>query len=363
MNEVRIMTSSTLDLSELHARIGQLFMAGMPGPELDATTECLISDYGLGGVILFKRNITDPLQLARLCNSLQKTALKKRGIPLFLAIDQEGGRVARLREPFTVFPGNAAIGASDDPESEAAAFASKTAEEMRLVGLNMDLAPVVDVARQEIEAHLQGRIFSNDPKVVARLGAIVIKGLQDRGIMAVAKHFPGLGAADLDPHEKLPSIRVGLHELESVDLHPFAAAAAAGVSGMMTSHAVYPALDPGTPATLSRRIITGVLRDELGYQGLVITDDLEMGAIARGKTTGDAALEAFLAGADILLICKDQARVLEAMHAMRDAVLRDQALLQRLNRSLARVEAAKARLASSNILASIKAVKGYFALG
>jgi len=356
------MSHSTLELSELHSRIGQLFMAGMPGTEMDATTECLISEYGLGGVILFKRNIEDPLQLARLCNRLQKTAMKKRGLPLFLAIDQEGGRVARLSEPFTRFPGNASIGESADPLEEAREFAEKTAQEMRLVGLNMDLAPVVDVARDLVEAHLEGRIFSRDPEMVARLGAVVVNGLQDKGVMAVAKHFPGLGAAGLDPHHRLPSINIEEKELTKTDLRPFAAAAAADVSGIMTSHAVYPALDPGVPATMSHRIITGILRDELGYQGLVITDDLEMGAIAGDRGISEAALAAFMAGADILLICKDQNKVLEAMHALRDAVLRDERLVSRVNRSVARVEGAKARLMESTIFASIEDVSEYFGM-
>ncbi len=354
------MTNSTLELSELHSRIGQLFMAGMPGTAMDATTECLISEYGLGGVILFKRNIESPIQLARLCNRLQQTAMKKRGLPLFLAIDQEGGRVARLTEPFTRFPGNTAIGASADPVKEAREFAEKTAQEMRLVGLNMDLAPVVDVARDEVEAHLEGRLFSRDPEIVARLGAAVVKGLQDNGVMAVAKHFPGLGAAGLDPHHRLPSITIEADELTRVDLAPFSAAAAADVSGVMTSHAVYPALDPGVPATLSRKIITGLLRDELGYQGLVITDDLEMGAIAGGRGIAESAVEAFIAGADILLICKDQSRVLEAMHALRDTVLKDERLIPRINRSIARIEGAKARLMESSVFASIEGLTAYF---
>ncbi|RJR18973.1 MAG: beta-N-acetylhexosaminidase [Desulfobacteraceae bacterium] len=354
------MSNSTLELSELYGKIGRLFMAGMPGTEMDATTEFLISEYGLGGVIFFRRNIESPLQLARLCNTLQETSMKKRGIPLFLAVDQEGGRVARLIEPFTRFPGNAAIGASPDPVKEAKTFARKTALEMRLVGLNMDLAPVVDVARDAVEAHLEGRIFGNDPSSVSRLGAIVVKELQDRGVMAVAKHFPGLGAATLDPHHRLPSINVDMDELRRVDLPPFIGAAAAGVAGIMTSHAIYPAIDPSLPATLSPSVLTRLLRDELGYRGLIITDDLEMGAIAGGRGIADAAIASFMAGADILLICKDQNRILEAMHAMRDAALTNEKMLTRLNSSVARVEAAKARLMKTDIFASTEEVSAYF---
>jgi beta-N-acetylhexosaminidase len=133
--------STTLELSELDAKIGQLFMIGLPGPEMDQETEALIRDHNPGGVILFSRNIEDPVQIARLCRDLQKTAKDSEGFPLFLAVDQEGGRVARLKEPFTTFPGNAAIGGATDPAGEAEEFARVTAEEMKLVGLNMDMAP------------------------------------------------------------------------------------------------------------------------------------------------------------------------------------------------------------------------------
>jgi len=174
-------------------------MAGMPGFHLDDDTEALIRDYCLGGIILFSRNIQDPLQLAGLCNELQERAMKYHGIPLFLAIDQEGGPVARLREPFTVFPGNAVIGAAPEPEKMASRFARITAKEMTLVGLNMNLAPVVDVRVGRLEAHLEGRIFGDDAVTVALLGRTIIEGLQERGVMAVAKHFPGPCAAPVDP--------------------------------------------------------------------------------------------------------------------------------------------------------------------
>ncbi|RLB11563.1 MAG: hypothetical protein DRG63_12795, partial [Deltaproteobacteria bacterium] len=192
---------STLELSELDAKIGQCFMAGMPGPDLDDRTRRLINDMGLGGVILFTRNIQDPLQVAQLCSELQKISLDAQGVPLFLAVDQEGGPVARLKEPFAVFPGNEVIGRGPDPEGQTHEFARITAQEMRLVGLNIDLAPVLDVPRGEPEAYLKGRTFGSDPDLVSRLGTIVIKGLQDNGIIAVAKHFPGLGAAGRDPHK------------------------------------------------------------------------------------------------------------------------------------------------------------------
>jgi beta-N-acetylhexosaminidase len=194
---------STFELSELNTKIGRLFMAGMPGKELDADTEALIRDYCLGGVILFSRNIENPVQLAGLCKDLQDRAMTYHGIPLFLAVDQEGGPVARLRGPFTCFPGNEAIGADPKPMDRAREFAEVTAREMTLVGLNMDLAPVVDVRRAKSEKHLAGRTFSDDPKKVAMLGQVVIKSLQENGVMAV------FGQDIAGPPSSSPNHRIG----------------------------------------------------------------------------------------------------------------------------------------------------------
>jgi beta-N-acetylhexosaminidase len=350
---------STLELSELHDHVGRLFMAGMPGPHLDAGTISLIRERGLGGVILFKRNIEDPLQVATLCNDLQKTALKYNGIPLFLAVDQEGGRVARLREPFTRFPGNGAIGQGPDSHDMAVRFGRVTAMEMRLVGLNMDMAPVLDVQKGPVDPHLQGRMFGEDPGLVGRLGRIVIKALQENGVMAVGKHFPGLGRARLDPHEHLPTIETNINEIETLNLPPFKDAIGEKVSAIMTSHAVYPELDPHLPATLSHAILTELLRKRLGFQGLIITDDLEMGAIKKEIGVPDGAVRAFEAGNDILLICEDQGLVRESMDRVRNRLLKNEALLSRLHESVDRVMAAKEKIRGWEPV-SLKEVNRYF---
>jgi beta-N-acetylhexosaminidase len=352
----------TLDLGEIERKIGRVFMIGLPGPYVDDETEALIREHCLGGVILFARNIVDPIQLTELCNALQQKALESHGIPLFLSVDQEGGPVARLGEPFTLFPGNAAIGGDPEGEVKAAEFARITAEEMALVGLNMNLAPVVDVQSGEPERHLAGRIFSRDAEKVARLGRIVIEGLQDRGVVAVAKHFPGLGGTRLDPHEELPSIDADRDLLERVHLHPFREALAAGVGGVMSSHAIYPALDPDRPATLSQAIMSRHLRERLGFKGLVITDDLEMGAIQKTWGVAEGALEAFKAGADILLICNDRETVLECMDRMRQGLLRGEIGFERLHESLERIRQVKHRFLDSTGAVSIEDVRTYFGL-
>ncbi|MBW2063763.1 MAG: beta-N-acetylhexosaminidase [Deltaproteobacteria bacterium] len=351
---------TTLELSELDAKIGQLFMVGIPGYELDEETRSLIRRYNIGGVILFSRNIKDPVQLAYLTMDIQQEAIETNKIPLFIAVDQEGGKVARLKEPFTQFPGNSAIGASENPLDEADRFAKITAKELRLVGINMNLAPVLDVKTGELERHLSGRIFGEDPRVVSKLGRAVIRTLQENGIMAVAKHFPGLGQARVDPHQDLPVIDIQPEEIEKNNLAPFKEAIAQGVCGIMTSHAVYKVLDPAQPATMSRAIVTGLLREKMGFQGLVITDDLEMGAVRRHKAVPQGAAAAFEAGADILLICKDQTLFLESLRLMRSNILKGTLPLTRLQQANDRIARAKSRFLGQAEKISVQEVKSYF---
>ena len=352
---------STLELAELDSKIAQLFIVGMPGSELDEATRRLVDEIGVGGVIFFSRNVYDPLQLARLCKELQYLSLSTQGIPLFLAIDQEGGRVARLKPPFTEFPGNEAIGQSEDPGAEAARFAEITGREMALVGLNMNLAPVLDIPRGQPEDHLKGRTFGTDSDLVSRLGSVVIEGLQNNGVMAVGKHFPGLGAARFDPHKTGLTIDLTEDEINDIDLVPFKAAVEAGVSGMMVSHAIYSSIDPESPATLSRHIMHDLLREELGYEGLILTDDLEMGAITNSWSVPEAAALAFEAGADLLLICERQSMVMEAISEIRSLILRGSIALQRLQRSTERIAKAKKRYLSSSEPVMLNKVDQYFA--
>jgi len=334
-------------------------MVGIPGPEMDEGTGRLIREDHIGGVILFSRNIENPLQLAALCRDLQAAA-RRQDPPLFLAVDQEGGRVARLKEPFSVFPGNAAIGLAEEPVKKAIEFAAVTSEEMKIVGLNMNLAPVVDVQRGSIEKHLAGRSFGEDPEIVAFLGRTVVKHLQKNGIMAVAKHFPGLGRADVDPHFHLPRINIDPEELEKINFPPFAAAIREHVCGIMTSHAIYPALDPERPATLSPTVLTEVLREKMGFRGVTITDDLEMGAIAAQWSVAEGALKSFQAGADILLICKDQGHVRASLDSMRQALSKGTLSKERVAKSLHRIKKMKKRFLGNWEEISMAAVKKYF---
>ena len=354
--------NSVLELSELNENIGQLFMTGIPEARLDEDTRRLIREFNIGGIILFSRNIEDPVQLADLCNDIQNTAIRYHNDPMFIAIDQEGGRVARLKEPFTIFPGNEAIGLDSNPIKRAREFGSIIAKEMRMVGLNMNLAPVVDVRRGDTEKHLMGRTFSEDYKKVAILGATVVRALQEKGIMAVAKHFPGLGRADIDPHFNLPRIDLDIKEIHDINIPPFRSAIQEKVSGIMTSHAVYPSLDREYPATLSSNILDSLLRKEIGFKGLILTDDLEMGAISNKWGVAEGALASFKAGADILLICEDQGKVLESIDMIRDSILRNKISKKRLNESITRIKKARSKLAKPEEKVAFGAIENYFKL-
>ena len=352
----------TLELDEVDAQIGQLFMAGIPGPSLDEGTKALIRDLHIGGVILFSRNIEDPYQLANLCRDMQRAAMEYQGQPLLIAVDQEGGRIARLTPPFTQFPGNSEIGQDAHPDEKAVEFGRVTAMEMKLVGLNMDLAPVVDVKKGEPEKHLRGRLFGDDPEKVGQLGSSVIRSLQDNGVMAVAKHFPGLGLAEMDPHAELPTIDLDLDGIEKEHLLPFRRAITAGVTGIMTSHAVYPALDPACSATLSQPILTGILRERMGFEGLILSDDLEMGAIAKKWGVPEGASRSFAAGVDVLLVCKEQRLIAECLREIRAGLLKKEIPVERLRQSTDRIQKVKARFLKEREDISLDEVVAYFQL-
>jgi len=222
------------------------------------------------------------------------------------------------------------------------------------------MAPVLDVPKGPMDQVLQNRTFGEDPGRVGNLGRIVIKSLQENGVMAVGKHFPGLGKARLDPHQHLPTIEADQQEMDSIDLPPFQDAVREGVSAIMTSHALYPGLDAHCPATLSYAIITELLRERLGFQGLIITDDLEMGAIKKDPGVAEGAVKAFEAGNDILLICEDQGLVREAMDALRNRLLTNEVLLSRLHESVGRIMAAKEKFLKRWEPVSLETVKRYF---
>ncbi|MCP4692434.1 MAG: beta-N-acetylhexosaminidase [Desulfobacterales bacterium] len=278
---------------------GQRLMVGFDGVEFNAELAHLIETIKVGGIILFARNLSSPERIAALCHSLQECAAAAGQPPLFISIDQEGGIVARLKAPFTLFSGNPSM----KEESDAIEFARVTASELKSVGINMNLAPVMDVAPAGESSVMEGRVFGHDPEWVSRMGVTVIREMQANGIMAVAKHFPGIGRTHLDSHEELPTLEAARDEMESFEFPPFRAAVEGGVAGVMTSHILYPGLDPDWPATLSPRIIEDVLRKNMGYDGVVMTDDLDMGAIRKHHDIKTVIGQVLSATVDLALIC------------------------------------------------------------
>lgn len=282
---------------------GQRLMAGFHGQSLNHEVRTLIADLHVGGLILFKRNVSDPSQLRELCHSAQSLAAQVGDPPLIISIDQEGGPVARLGHPFTVFEGNRAIGRARSHEM-ASAFGRICASELREAGITMNLAPTLDVIPEGLEnGVMANRVFGYDPTLVAELGVAEIEALQDNGIAATAKHFPGIGRTVLDSHIDLPTLTTSSSDLDASDLEPFRMAMRHKVSSIMLSHIIYTDLDPLWPASLSVAIGKELLRDRLGFDAVAMTDDLEMGAID-GRFPMETIIErVFEAHIDIALIC------------------------------------------------------------
>ncbi|MEK6775663.1 MAG: beta-N-acetylhexosaminidase [bacterium] len=313
-------------------QITQLFVFGFDGTEPDAHILRMIRNFGIGGVILFSRNIRDPLQTARLIHSLQDAS----AIPLLVGIDQEGGRVSRLPSPFTSFPGNHALGLSGSRKLSYA-FGRATAEELSSVGINLNFAPVLDVNTRPENPVIGTRAFGGDASLVADLGCSVIRGLQDHGVIACGKHFPGHGDTSLDSHLDLPSVHHNEERIRSLEMLPFQRALLSGMETVMTAHVLYPALDTVLPATLSRRIIQNILREELRFNGVVFTDDLEMKAVEDRWGMERSSVLAINAGVDALIICHDPEKQEKGLHAVMDAVEKGEIPVERIEAAAARI--------------------------
>jgi len=292
---------------------GRVLMVGFDGAVVnDHVREALA--LGVGGFILFTRNIQEPAQVGELIAEIRALAPDRR---LLFAVDQEGGRVTRLGPPCTVWPKMRVLGQTGDEEL-AFWLGTALAAEMRALGFDLNFAPVVDVDANPDNPVIGDRSFGRDPQLVARMGAALIKGLQSGGVLACAKHFPGHGNTDKDSHHELPVIEIDEAQWRAVDLPPFAAAAAADVAAVMTAHIVLTHADEALPATLSPRVLT-LLRKQLRFNGMIVSDDLEMKAVAAHYAPGEAALLAARAGCDLLLVCRQWERQEAAVRALYDA--------------------------------------------
>ncbi|MFI6710212.1 beta-N-acetylhexosaminidase [Nonomuraea sp. NPDC050478] len=302
-------------------KVGQLFMPVVYGTAADTvsgenqarygaqTPEKVVAKYHLGGVILFPANVKSVGQVVGLTNGLQKSA----DLPLLIGTDQENGLVSRMSAVMTRFPGAARIGATGKP-SVAREVAQATGEELRALGVNLDFAPVADVNIDPKNPVIGERAYGNRPGEVAKMVGAAVKGFEAAGVAATAKHFPGHGDTRIDSHTGLPVIKHTRAQWERLDAPPFKAAIAAGVDAIMTAHIVFPKLDPsGDPATLSKPILTGLLRKELGFKGVISTDALNMAGARVKYDDGEVAVRAVLAGADLLLMPNDLPKQYQAV--------------------------------------------------
>lgn len=311
-----------MSLRELRRHAGRLAIVGFSGHSVPAGLRRLAAEFDLGGVIYFARNIVDPPQVADLSREVGELS---RDWPLWVSVDQEGGRVARLGRPFTEWPPMRTLGRSGD-ERLAARFARALAAELRAVGITLDYAPVLDVDTNPANPVIGDRALAERAEDVARLGRILVAELQAAGVAACGKHFPGHGDTDLDSHEALPVVPHEPARLDAVELVPFRAAVAAGVAAVMTAHVLVPALDRERPASLSPAVVGTLLKQELGFGGVVVSDDLGMKAISATTALPEATVAAIAAGCDVVLLCNssadEQAAACEALiHAGEDGRL------------------------------------------
>lgn len=312
--------------------VGQMFVVAMGGTEPDYYVEKMIRERNIGGVILFAHNMESEAQTRALVESLQELSIETEpSIPLFVAVDQEGGRIGSALW-VTPQPAAARIGGRGDV-AEARAVSEEIGRELLRAGVNTDLAPVVDTG---FGAAIGRRSYGEDPELVARMGAAAVEGFEAAGVVSAAKHFPNHGAATADSHESLPVIDHDLATVRSHDLPPFEAAVEAGVPMVMAGHLLYPAIDPEKPASLSGKAI-GMLREELGFDGVVVTDDLAMAGATGGGSPARAAVAAVKAGADLLLISSPPQQQADAYDAVVAAVEGGEIPRQRIRASVERV--------------------------
>jgi beta-N-acetylhexosaminidase len=292
---------------------GRLFMFGVYGTKPSRETVALYKATNATGLLLLARNIETPAQTKAFVAELEQ----QLGRPLLVAIDHEGGWVLRFKSGMTPFPGNAALGRVRDADL-AYGVGRQMARELAPLGIRMNLAPVLDVATEKYNPGIGIRSFGSDARLVGKLGAAFIRGMQEHGVSACAKHFPGKGAATVDAHVELPTIKIPRAAFTNVHLAPFRDAVRAGVDAFMTSHVRFPAFD-SLPATFSRKIVRDVLRGTLGYDGLVVSDDLCMGAITKRWPVAEATLKCLDAGHDVLMIAHDVQGMRDAVEMIREA--------------------------------------------
>ncbi|MBN2040752.1 MAG: beta-N-acetylhexosaminidase [Spirochaetes bacterium] len=334
----QIVQSMTLD-----HKIGQMMMVGVAGKNVTEDTVSMLKKYKPGGIILFGYNIADKGSLQNFIGDLQKKAFEEYSIPLLISLDQEGGRVKRITDGITQFPGNMAFGVAND---ESALFNSGRilGIQLRNTGVNINLAPVLDVNNNPYNPVINTRSFGSDVKIVSRMGKAYITGMQQAGCISVAKHFPGHGDTDKDSHHVLPVIKHDIERLKKVEFPPFAAAVENDVEAVMTAHISYPnVLDNNMPATLSDVFLKTILREEMKFEGIIITDDMEMNAVSKQMNIGESAVKSVEAGGDIILISTHGENIDLIAVSLKNAVYDGRLSMERIDNSVKRIIELKLR--------------------
>ncbi len=331
-------------MNELDRLAGSVLVAGFPEPALPPSVRASLEDGGLAGVILFKRNLTGSLAaLAELTRSIAAAS----ALPLLVAIDQEGGRVARLGAPIVKLPPARLLGRIDDVLLTERA-GELLGRQLRAVGLNVDFSPVLDVDTNPLNPIIGDRAYGASPDVVVRHARAMAKGLARAGVIACGKHFPGHGDTELDSHLALPRIAHDRARLDAIELAPFRALAKE-LPTIMTAHVVFDAIDRALPATLCAEVIEGVLREALGFEGVIVSDDLEMRAVRDRWGVAESAVRAIEAGCDLLLVCEHETELRAAQRALAERAASTPSFHARLTQARARVDALRRSIAPAAI--------------
>lgn len=316
-------------------KIGQLIIAGFDGTTVNDELRSLILEKYVGGVILFSKNVESASQVVELNNEI-KEINKVNKSPIFISVDEEGGLVSRMPSEFKDIPTNSDIAKYDD-EDLSYNIGKVIGEEISSLGFNMDFAPVLDINSNPNNPVIGDRSFGDNEAIVSKLGIATMKGLKDSNVIASVKHFPGHGDTSVDSHVGLPVVEHDLERLKSFELVPFKKAIDAGADMVMVSHIMLPKIDEKEPATLSKTIITDILRKDMNYNGVVVTDDMTMGAIINNYDIGEAAVKSINAGVDIVMVCHQYENVTKVIDAIKEAVNNGSITEERIDKSVERI--------------------------
>lgn len=335
---------SLSDLS-LEEKVGQMIFAGIKGTDITNETKKIISTHQVGGIILFKDNLKNANQSVSLLNAIKQENTNNK-VPLFLGVDEEGGRISRLPE-LTKLPTNEELGKRNDI-SLSYNIGKLLGKELSAFGFNLDFAPVLDINSNPDNPIIGDRSFGTDAELVSELGLQMMKGIQSEQVISVIKHFPGHGDTAVDSHKELPIIQKSLAELHALELIPFKHGVEQGAEVVMVGHILLPKIDSTYPASISGRIITDVLREQLGYEGIIITDDMTMKAILNNLEIGESAVSAVKAGNDIVLVAHNYANVKKAIDSIIKAIEDGEITEQRIDESVKRILSIKKKYNLSN---------------